>query len=369
VTPVDGGAGPHDCVGSTFRERWAWTHHLERSMSSPFIGFICAVSIGVPLAIGIAAGYPRVGGWGAVGAFFTDMAVFQPGHRFRARIVAGAGALVAVAAFLGALCGIGSIAIFPVVVIWTLGAGLLVEGGPQAALIGVASATSLVFSASFDVSPTQALVVGAVTLASGLFTALLAFMARTRLARYADPSRQAGATGLSWLRQATASLRRATRARSVGFWHSLRLAAAALVGTVLYRLTNPADGFWIPEAALFIMRPDPQLTKRRAVLRIIGSVAGAALTTALLLAFRPGPTLLAVFAVVASGIAFSVQRVNFGLYITFVTCIFVLLTAFGGLPARTALANRVVDNLIGSAIAVAALWLWPNRPRPSSPTG
>ena len=132
---------------------------------------------------------------------------------------------------------------------------------------------------------------------------------------------------------------------------------------MLYRLTNPADGFWIPEAALFIMRPDPQLTKRRAVLRIIGSVAGAALTTLLLLAFRPGPTLLAVFAVVASGIAFSVQRVNFGLYITFVTCIFVLLTAFGGLPARTALANRVVDNLIGSAIAVAALLLWPNRPR------
>jgi uncharacterized membrane protein YccC len=91
-------------------------------------------------------------------------------------------------------------------------------------------------------------------------------------------------------------------------------------------------------------------------------VAGAALTTLLLLAIRPGTTLLAVLAVVASGIAFSVQRVNFGLYITFVTCIFVLLTAFGGLPARTALANRVVDNLLGSALAVAALWLWPRRP-------
>ncbi len=366
MTPVDGGAGPRDGVGASFRERWAWTLHLERSMSSPFIGFICAVSIGVPLAVGIASGYPRVGGWGAVGAFFTDMAVFQPGHRFRARIVAGAGALVAVAAFLGALCGIESVAIFPVVVIWTLGAGLLVELGPQAALIGVSSATSLVFSASFDVSATQALIVGAVTLASGIFTALLALMARSRLARYADPSRHAGATGLTWLRQASATLRGATRVRSVGFWHALRLAAAALAGTVLYRLTNPADGFWIPEAALFIMRPDPQLTKRRAVLRIIGSVAGAALTTLLLLAFRPGPTLLAVFAVVASGIAFSVQRVNFGLYITFVTCIFVLLTAFGGLPARTALANRVVDNLIGSAIAVAALLLWPNRPRQSA---
>jgi uncharacterized membrane protein YccC len=104
-------------------------------------------------------------------------------------------------------------------------------------------------------------------------------------------------------------------------------------------------------------------------LRIIGSVAGATLTTLVLVALRPDTTLLAVLAVVAAGVAFSVQRVNFGLYITFVTCIFVLLTAFGGLPARTAIANRVVDNLIGSALAVAALWLWPSRPHQARPSG
>jgi hypothetical protein len=336
-------------------------------MTSPFIGLVCAVSVGVPLAIGIAVGYPRAGGWSAVGAFFTDMAVFQPGHRFRARIVAGAGVLVSLGAFLGALCGIRSVAIFPVVALCALGAGLLVELSPQAALIGVSAVTSIVFSASFDVSPTQALVVGVVTLGGGLFTAVLALATRRRLARYANPTRQTGATGLTWLREARERLRRATRVRSVGFWHAVRLSAATLAGTVLFRVTNPGDGFWIPEAALFIMRPEPQLTRRRAVLRIIGSVAGAALTTLLLLALRPGTTLLAVLAVAATGIAFSVQRVNFGLYITFVTCIFVLLTAFGGLPARTALSNRVVDNLIGSGLAVAALWLWPSRPRPPAP--
>ena len=362
----DGGHGGGDAAEVASARPWAWTLQMNTSMASPLIGLVCAASIGLPLAVGIMAGYPRVGGWGAVGAFFTDMAVFQPGHRFRARIVAGAGLLVAIGAFLGALCGIRSIAIFPVVGLWTIGAGLLVELGPQAALIGVSSATSLVFSASFDVSPTQALVVGAVTLASGLVTAAIAQLAKPWLARYAGAAPTAatpGRTGPAWARQATATIVRSTRSRSAGFWHSLRLAAAATAGTVLFRVTNPADGFWIPEAALFVMRPDPQLTRRRAVLRIIGSVAGAALTTLLLLALRPGPTLLAVLAVVASAIAFSVQRVNFGLYITFVTCIFVLLTAFGGLPPRTAITNRVVDNLIGSALAVAALWLWPNRPR------
>jgi hypothetical protein len=342
---------------------------MNRTMASPFIGLVCALSIGGPLAVGIATGYPRAGGWAAVGAFFTDMAVFQPGHRFRARIVAGTGFLVAIGAFLGALCGIRGIAIYPVVALCTFGAGLLVELGPQAALIGVSSVTSLVFSASFDVSATEALVVGGVTLLGGLFTAALAVVARRGLARYADPSRHAGATGRAWARQVKATMRGALRVRSAPFWHAVRLTAATLAGTVLYRVTNPGDGFWIPEAALFIMRPDIQLTRRRAVLRIIGSLAGAVLTTVVLVALRPDTTLLAVLAVIASGIAFSVQRVNFGLYITFVTCIFVLLTAFGGLPARTAISNRVVDNLIGSALAVAALWLWPTRPRRRDPAG
>jgi uncharacterized membrane protein YccC len=218
------------------------------------------------------------------------------------------------------------------------------------------------------VSATEALVVG-VTLLGGLFTAALAVVARRGLARYADPTRPSGTTGWAWACKVAATMRRATHVRSAPFWHAVRLTAAALAGTVLFRVTNPGDGFWIPEAALFIMRPDSQLTRRRAVLRVIGSVAGAALTTLVLVALRPDTTLLAVLAVVASAIAFSVQRVNFGLYITFVTCIFVLLTAFGGLPARTAISNRVVDNLIGSTLAVVALRLWPTRPRQSAPSG
>jgi uncharacterized membrane protein YccC len=277
--------------------------------------------------------------------------------------VAGAGGLVAVGAFLGALCGIRSFAIYPVVALCTFGAGLLVELGPQAALIGVSAVTSLVFSASFDVSAPEAFVVGGVTLLGGLLTAALTLVTRRRLNRYAHPSRHGGVTGLAWSRQGAATLRRTVHLRSGSFWHALRLAAAALAGTVLFRVTNPEDGFWIPEAAMFIMRPEPQLTRRRAVLRIIGSVAGAVLTTVVLVALRPGTTLLAVLAVVASGIAFSVQRVNFGLFVTFLTCIFALLAAFGGLPARTAVTNRLVDNLIGTALAVAALWLWPTRPR------
>ena len=93
-----------------------------------------------------------------------------------------------------------------------------------------------------------------------------------------------------------------------------------------------------------------------------GRSPGVTLTTLLLTTLRPSPDLMAVIAVGASAIAFSVERVNFGLYIMFVTCIFVFLTAFGGLPPDSAVVGRLVDNLIGSGIAVAALWIWPVRP-------
>lgn len=142
--------------------------------------------------------------------------------------------------------------------------------------------------------------------------------------------------------------------------HAVRLTAATLSATLLYRLLSPTDGFWIPEAALFIGRPEAWLTRQRSVLRVIGSAVGVTLTTLVLVALRPSYSGLAVIAVLAGAVAFSVQRVNFGLYIVFVTVLFVVLTAFGGVPERQAVVQRLSFNVLGAAIAVASLRLWPN---------
>jgi hypothetical protein len=337
---------------------------LDFEKASYAIGIQAAISMGIPLAVGIATGYPRIGAWGAVGSFFTAMAIFQPEHRPHVRIVAGAGALVAVGAFLGSYFGIHSLIIFPLVAVWTFGVGFAVVLSPQAALIGVSSATSMVFAAGLKVSHGQAVEVGVVTLMCGLLTALVTFIARplTRSGTSASVRRSPPPiTGLTWASQAWAKVRHAMATRNFAFWHALRLAIAAFIGTVLFRVIDAVDGFWIPESTLFIMRPDRDMTRQRALLRVIGSLVGAALTTSLLVVLRPDTTVLAVLVVLVSAVAFSVQRVNFGLYITFVTTIFVLLVAFRGLPPREAIFLRVVDNLIGSTIAVLAMFLWPNK--------
>jgi hypothetical protein len=350
------------------RARGAGIGRFDLSQACPSIGIQCAISIGLPLLVGILAGHVRAGGWGAVGAFLADMAVFQPGHRFRARIVAGAALAVATGGFLGALIGIHSLAIYPVVALWTASAGLLVAVSSTAALVGVSSATGMVYAASLRLSAGQTWGAGLVMLASGLGTAGVAYawrrVIKTRSATGADAP---AAQGTTWVAETFRSIARSLTTGSTTVHHAVRLTVGTVLGTVFFRLIDPVDGFWIPEAVLFIIKPDPHLTRQRCVLRVLGTVSGVTLTTLLLTTLRPSPTELAIIAVVASAVAFSVQRVNFGLYITFVTCIFVFLTAFAGLPRREAVVDRLVDNLIGSAIALATLMLWPRDHAPARP--
>ena len=71
------------------RKRSLW--YLDTSAVSIPVGLQCAVAIALPLIVGISTGHDRAAGWGAVGAFLTDMAMDQPDHEFRARIVSHEG--------------------------------------------------------------------------------------------------------------------------------------------------------------------------------------------------------------------------------------------------------------------------------------
>jgi uncharacterized membrane protein YccC len=200
-------------------------------------------------------------------------------------------------------------------------------------------------------------------LGAGLAAAAIGWATHLVLDRRAGPRARAlppaSPVGAAWVRAARRSVRRNLFAHSALSHHVARLTTVTLVATFLYRVINPTDGFWIPEAALFIGRPDATLTKQRSVLRVAGSALGVTVTTLLVVTLEPTPTGLAVIAVVAGAVAFAVQRVNFGFYITFVTVIFVVLTAFEGVPETHAVYQRLAYNVLGAALAVASLRLWP----------
>ncbi len=337
--------------------------YLDTSAVSIPVGLQCAVAIALPLIVGISTGHDRAAGWGAVGAFLTAMAMDQPDHEFRARIVAATAAFVGLGGFLGALAGIEGVAIYPLVGAWALVSGLMAAVSERAALVGVSSATALLYAASFHVSTAESARAGLWMLASGLGAAAIGWASHVPARRVHPGTQGPGGNGtrlvgLAWLKSARAILRRGVRQPKF-LHHALRLTTVTEAATVLYRLLSTTDGFWIPEAALFIGRPDAGVTRRRSVLRVVGSAVGVTLTTLVLVALDPGPAGLAGISVVAGAVAFSVHRVNFGLYVTFVTVLFVLLTAFGGVPESHAVIERLAFNVLGAALAVAALRLWP----------
>ncbi len=338
-------------------ERSLW--HLDFSAASIPVGLQCAAAIALPLLVGISTGHDRAAGWGAVGAFLTDMTMDQSGQKFRARIVAVTAVFVGLGGFLGALCGIEGWVIYPLVGVWAFASGLLAAVSSRAALVGVSSATGLLYAASFHISTAESARAGLWMLASGLGAAAIGWASSVLIGRRHAGLDTGGPVGVAWLRRARHTLRASVYKGSTYLHHALRLTTVTVVATVFYRLLSTTDGFWIPEAALFIGRPDAAATCRRSVLRVAGSAVGVTLTTLVLVTLDPSPIGLAVISVVAGAIAFAVHRVNFGLYIVFVTVLFVVLTAFGGVPESHAVVERLAFNVLGAGLAVAALALWP----------
>jgi uncharacterized membrane protein YccC len=147
--------------------------------------------------------------------------------------------------------------------------------------------------------------------------------------------------------------------QSTAFRHALRLAAVATVATVLYRIIDPVDGYWIVVAAIFVLKPEFGVTVGRSFLRVAGTLVGVAAATLFLASLQPGPVVLAVLTVVVSVFAFTLFNTNYGVFAVFLTCLTVFLAAFLGLPPMTAVLNRTTDNLIGSGLTIVAFLVWP----------
>jgi uncharacterized membrane protein YccC len=175
----------------------------------------------------------------------------------------------------------------------------------------------------------------------------------------ADQPRRSNADQQGPLAGAALALRANLSLESTAFRHALRLAVVSTVATVLYRIIDPVDGYWIVVAVIFVLKPEFGVTLGRSILRVIGTLAGVAAATFFLASLQPGPVVLAVLTVVVSAFAFTLFNVNYGVFALFLTCLTVFLAAFLGLPPTTAVLNRATDNLIGAGLTVVAFLVWP----------
>jgi uncharacterized membrane protein YccC len=156
--------------------------------------------------------------------------------------------------------------------------------------------------------------------------------------------------------------------RSAIFRHALRVAVGAAVGTAIMIKFAVPHGIWLPMTTLIVLQPDFGGTLSRAGQRTIGTVAGAVIAGVLLAALHA--TMMLVLAIVALLFAaLFVLRRSYGLGVTFLTPLIVLLLTTSVGDPWTDTLDRVLDTIAGAGLAlIAGYVLWPQWERERLPT-
>ena len=157
-----------------------------------------------------------------------------------------------------------------------------------------------------------------------------------------------------------AALRDNLTPASQSFQHGLRLGIALGAAVAAYWLLGISEhGFWIPLTVLFVLRPGPEETFDRLVLRAVGTIVGLVLATALSEWLAGDGVALAIALTIATGFAYGMLTVQYALFTTAITTYAVLLADTLGDPALRAAGERGLATMIGIAITLVLFVLWP----------
>lgn len=142
---------------------------------------------------------------------------------------------------------------------------------------------------------------------------------------------------------------------SARFRHALRLALAMMAGYIVLQLVHPAQGYWILLTTMLVCQPDYGATRSLLQQRVGGTIAGLLVGWALLQLF-PSPQVQLVL-VVITGVAFFATRFRHYFFATAVISVLVLLSFNQAGNGFDLIIPRLVDTLIGGALAAAVMLL------------
>ncbi|MBD2770548.1 FUSC family protein [Hymenobacter sp. BT664] len=149
--------------------------------------------------------------------------------------------------------------------------------------------------------------------------------------------------------------------KSSVFRHSVRMMLACLAAfAVAEWLWHSRHNYWILMTVTIMLKPGFSLTRQRNTERIVGTLAGGALGAAMLW-LVPWPYARFAVLVVFMVIAYSFQRTKYVVTVIFLTAYLLILFSFLGLNYLGVAEERIIDTLMGCAIAFGAgYFLFPN---------
>jgi uncharacterized membrane protein YccC len=170
------------------------------------------------------------------------------------------------------------------------------------------------------------------------------------------------------LTSAWATLRANLTPRSTMFRHAVRLAAGVGIGELVSRSTIGADWtlswshthrYWLPMTVAIVLKPGFASTMTRGTLRVLGTLVGLALTTALFAVFHPPVEAQIALVGVLTFVLRWLGVANYGFFAATVGGLIVLLASVAGADPQPLIAARAMYTVAGGVIAVILYVAWP----------
>jgi uncharacterized membrane protein YccC len=159
--------------------------------------------------------------------------------------------------------------------------------------------------------------------------------------------------------RALAILRSNLSLQSIAFRHALRLGTVLAIAVMLYRVFPLGRGYWIPLTVVFVLKPDFGNTFTRGLQRYAGTIIGVVVASLIAAAVGTSEVALVALVLVCAVGTYTFFYANYGLFTASITMLIVFLLAFTGVPEYTAATDRLIDTLIGGALALVAFVVWP----------
>lgn len=146
---------------------------------------------------------------------------------------------------------------------------------------------------------------------------------------------------------------------SAAFRHALRLAICVVIADVIARGVGWHRPYWGPMTVAIVLKPDFSTTFSRGVLRFAGTFTGLALATVLFHVILPPLPLQVLLIAVFMFLMRWAGPANYGVMVTALTALVVLLFASTGIAPAELIGARALYTVIGGTIALAAYRIWP----------
>ena len=144
------------------------------------------------------------------------------------------------------------------------------------------------------------------------------------------------------------------------FRHAIRISIATLAGYIVSLLFPLGHSYWILLTIIVILKPAYSLTRKRNYERLIGTVLGAIAGMLMLYFIKDNNVLFVIMLLLMIG-TYSLLRTHYMISVIFMTpYILLLFHILNKANFETVIADRIIDTVIGSAIAfIANLLLLP----------